>query len=238
MKINVELKHTEDEIQKYFTGGANWPLWVSIIAWIVAWIASEWWVGLIVLFGLIAVFVKTGLWGDGPVKDEDIDEMWHLVASSREEEAYRVTNYDKEDVLRDAQYFFAYANDTAPSKLQLHKEGKDELYRWNHLKLVYMIFGRDQLIVFDETICLENLWDGADRTEEYYWEDVSSVTFDERTNTFQFAVGPRIISYPLSANDPDNGEDADERSAYYERANEVANAVRLILREKKAASRA
>lgn len=225
MNLSVDLGYTEQEIEKYWKKIPNWVWYLaaatggSLNA-----LTEAWWIGLI--GGLaIAVFLAKKM--SSPLKDGDVDRLWHTAAKARENEAYRVANYDEEDAIRDAIYFFGYAEQTAPGKTRRTKEGKDKLYRRNHQKLVYMIFGRDQLIVFDETICLENKWDGADQTEEFYWDDVSSVSFDEKSDSFQLTVGPRIVTYPLT------GENDDGHSAYSEQAQEVSNAVRMILRERK-----
>lgn len=224
MDINVELPHNEQDIARYFQFQSNWIIGVSVFVFFLGWIFTTWWLGLIVAVALGA-FIYYKL--QGSVTDSDIDQMWHTIAKSREDEAYRATNYDKEDAIRDAIYFFGVPEQKSPDKQILVKQGKDELLRCNHQKLVYMIFGRDQLIVFDETICLENKWDGADQTNEFYWEDVSSVSFDEKADSLTFTVGPRTISYPLT------GEDEKRTAAYSQQAQQVANAVRLILRERK-----
>lgn len=224
MKIDAQLPYSEKDVEKYFND-TPWWVWASgILAFFIG-ATLTWWVGLIAAIGVMVwLYIKAA----GPLKDADIDEMWHTIAKSRADEAYRVANYDKEDVIRDATYFFGYAEQVAPGKTYRTKEGEDKRLRRNHQKLIYMIYGRDQLIVFDETICLENKWDGADQTEEFYWDDVSSVSFDEKRDALTITVGPRIVEYPLT------GEGDNEHSAYSEQAQEVANAVRLMLRERKA----
>jgi len=225
MKIDTQLPYSEKDIEKYFNETPWWVWAGGILAFFIGASLNEW-VGIIAGLGVtVGLYIHAA----GPLKDRQIDEFWHTIAKSREDEAYRVANYDKEDVIRDATYFFGYAEQVAPGKTHRTKEGDDKRVRHNHQKLIYMIYGRDQLIVFDETICLENQWDGADRTEEFYWNDVSSVSFDEKWDALQMAVGPRIVVYPLT------GEGADSHSAYSAQAQEVANAVRLVLRERKAA---
>jgi len=222
MDIVKPQTHNEKDVVKYFKySGKPWGVLFLL---------------LISVIGIILIPIIWKIYSKPKLSDYDIDKLWDEVAKSREDEAYRVANYDKEDALRDAQYFLAYPSTLSPNSEFREKEGDDGYFRRNHMKLVYMIYGRDQLIVFDENICLDDLWDGSDRTEEYYWSDVSSVTFDERQDMMQIAVGPKIINYPLTGEELHGDEEALERSAYFKQAQEVANAVRMILREKKSSS--
>jgi len=217
MDIQIVSEHNEGNVAKFFT--YNGRPWLLIL------------VLLCTGFGIILIpFIWN--WGKSTLSETDMDNLWREIGASREDEAYRVANYDKDDALRDAIFFFAYADETAPGKEYRYKLGLDKRIRRNHVKLVYMIFGRDQLIVFDENICCENLWDGRDSVSEYYWKDVSSVNFDERENTFEIAVGPKRVEYPLTGQTKEG--EGDYEISGSDRAQEVANAIRLILREKKA----
>ena len=93
--------------------------------------------------------------------DKQIDDQWAQIARQREDEAYRVAHIEKSEALRDAQYFFTgpweiQAGDNSPDLKFI--EGKDEFLRRNYQRLVYMIYTQNQLIVFDENICIEDNW--------------------------------------------------------------------------------
>ena len=167
--------------------------------------------------------------------DEQIDAQWDQIAQQREDEAYRVAHIDKEDVIRDAEYFWAWPQEFQKGEGAIdfkEKEGLDENWRKNYQRLVYMIYAKDQLVVFDENICIENNWDGLDNVQEYYWSDVSSVGFDQKTNTLEIACGPRIIAFPLKGEKKEGEEDNSVVST--EAAENLSNSVRVILRERKA----
>ena len=167
--------------------------------------------------------------------DEQIDAQWDQIAQQREDEAYRVAHIDKEDVIRDAEYFWAWPQEFQKGEGAIdfkEKEGLDENWRKNYQRLVYMIYAKDQLVVFDENICIENNWDGLDNVQEYYWSDVSSVGFDQKTNTLEIACGPRIIAFPLKGEKKEGEEDNSIVST--EAAENLSNSVRVILRERKA----
>lgn len=230
MKITTELGYTSKEIKKYFDGFPKWTIYFSsVVALIVTYysfsimifakIGWDLFAGLI--FGLICYGLLMHLFGS-KIKDREIDKMWKKIAIEREEEAYRAVNYDKEDAIRDAIYVYGLTKHEAPDSQIKSVIGKDQYYRTNHQRLIYIIFGRDQLIVWQESICLENLWDSPDVTEEYFWNDVSAVRFDEDEHLLQLVIGPIVENYPLTG---DMGSDG--------QAQEVANAVRMILRERK-----
>ena len=187
----------------------------------------------------IAGVIVTALiiWGGGkkskPATDSEIDKQWEEIAKQREDEAYRVAHLDKSDSVRDAEYFWAYpqemqAGDDAVSYKT--KEGLDKVTRRNYQRLVYMIYAKDQLVVFDENICIEDSWDGRDNIQEYYWSDVSSIGFDQKTNSLEIACGPKIIGFPLKG---DGKEGASEDNSSTEAAENLSNSIRVILRERK-----
>jgi hypothetical protein len=230
---------TEQEIRKFFPKeGELQPFLYGIAAVGAAtWYIASFTIAAVIAGILLAVLMYNYL--TGRPDPEKIDAEWHRVALSRETIAYQKLNFEKEEAIRDAQYFFAYPEYIAPDReygeVTLPVEGKhgeSVTYR-NHQRIVWMIYGRDQLMTFDETICLENLWDSRDRTSEFFWQDVSSIDFDERTDTLEVVVGGKTHSYPLTGGDGEGGEAFDA-----DRAVEIANGVRTILREKKSALRA
>jgi len=181
----------------------------------------------------ILVIVKISKKGQ-VATDEQIDAQWDQIAQQREDEAYRVAHIDKEDVIRDAEYFWAWPQEkqTGDGAIEFKEiEGKDENWRKNYQRLVYMIYAKDQLVVFDENICIENNWDGLDNVQEYYWADVSGVGFDQKTNTLTVDVGPRIVEYPLKGEKGDGDEDSIIST---KAAENLSNSIRVILRERKA----
>ena len=219
LKVDSDL--TPEQITSYFDGGG----WKLIIFAAVVSLGLFVWEVIAGIIGLAVtgflVYLKNK---KGSVSDEDIDKAWTAIAKAREGEAYRVAHIDKEDVIRDAEYFYAWPEEFSPNTEYKSKEGEDTYYRRNHQRLVYMIYAKDQLIVFDETICIEDNWDGADQTREYYWTDVSSVGFDQKSNTLTLACGPTEILFPLA------GQDEKFSSA---QAEEISNSIRVMLREKK-----
>ncbi len=163
--------------------------------------------------------------------DAQIDAHWTEVAHQREDEAYRVAHMDKEDIIRDAEYFWAYPEELQTDIEFTEIEGDDKFVRRNYQRLVYMIYGKDQLVVFDENICIENNWDGLDNVQEYYWKDVSSIGFDQKKNILEITCGPKSLKFPLQG-DPKKGE-ADDTLVSTEAAEKLSNSVRVILRERK-----
>ena len=163
--------------------------------------------------------------------DAQIDAQWKEIAHQREDEAYRVAHMDKEDVIRDAEYFWAYPEEVQKDIEFTEIEGDDKFYRRNYQRLVYMIYGKDQLVVFDENICIENNWDGLDNVQEYYWKDVSSIGFDQKKNVLEIVCGPKHLEFPLQG-DPKKGEEVDTLIST-EAAENLSNSVRVILRERK-----
>ena len=225
--INITLEKPAAEISIYFDGSP----WGKIGGWLLVAAAA--------VFFLYNAFAGVLLAGAGIfclykwykdvnlVSDSDIDRAWAAIAVSREDEAYRVSHLDKEDAIRPAQWFYTFPDQFDEDVGYKTKEGKDEFIRQNHQRLVYMIFAKDQMIIFEENIGIENLWDSADKSEEYYWQDVSSVSFDQRDDTLTIVCGPKTISYPLTADDGAAIRD------YMKQAEEISSAVRMILREKK-----
>tara|TARA_B100000787_G_scaffold163030_1_gene144307 strand:- start:119 stop:829 length:711 start_codon:yes stop_codon:yes gene_type:complete len=177
------------------------------------------------------------IWGGSkkskPATDAQIDAQWTEIAKQRVDEAYRVAHIDKEDAIRDAEYFWAYPQETQGGDdgvTYKTKEGLDKFIRRNYQRLVYMIYAKDQLVVFDENICIENNWDGNDNVREFYWTDVSSIGFDQKTNTLSIACGPQIVEFPLQGEKEDVVENFST-----EAAEKLSNSIRVILRERKTA---
>lgn len=230
MRITTELGFTPKEIKKYFDGVPKWPVYFSsFIALVITYYSFSltlfanigWDLISGMIIGLICYALLMNLL-KSKIKDREIDKMWQKIAKEREDEAYRAVNYHKEDAIRDAIYVYGLTKHESPNTEIKGIIGKDEYYRINHQRLIYIIFGRDQLIVWQESICLESLWDSPDVTEEYFWNDVSAVKFDEDEHLLQLVIGPIIEEYPLVG---DRGSDV--------QAQDVANAVRMILRERK-----
>lgn len=229
---------SEKEVRKFFPKEGELQPFIYGIVFIAvtAWYFINFTLAAIVAVILFGVMMYNYL--TGRPDPEKIDAEWHRVALSRENIAYEKLNFDKDEAIREAQYFFAYPEHIAPGKdyreitLPLRgPNGESVTYR-NHQRVVWMIYGRDQLMTFDETICLEDLWDSRDRTSEFFWQDVSSIDFDERTDTLEVVVGGKTHSYPLTGGDNEGGEAFDA-----DRAVEIANGVRTILREKKSSLR-
>ena len=218
----------QKDISAYFDGQSNTLLWISLGVTAVLYAVMDV-IGVIIGLALVG-YVLYKKFGDKGITDEQIDEAWAAIAESRREEAHKVALIDKEDTIRDAEWFFAWPDDLSPDTEYKSKEGEDGYFRRNHQRLVYMIYGKDQLVTFGETICIEDNWDGDDDSKEYYWQDVSSMGFDQKTNVLELACGPKIINYPLAGQDEDGFTDEKVKT---EKATSVANSVRVILRERK-----
>ena len=228
MAINADSHGLDQkEISTYFDGQSNMLLWISLGVLVVLYSVMDT-IGLIIGLALVG-YVIYKRFGSSGLTDEQIDEAWAAIAESRRDEAHKVALIDKEDTIRDAEWFFAWPDDFSPDTEYKSKEGEDGFYRRNHQRLVYMIYGKDQLVTFGETICIEDGWDGDDDSKEYYWQDVSSMGFDQKTNVLELACGPKIINYPLAGQED---EDSDEK-VKTDKATAVANSVRVILRERK-----
>ena len=228
MAINADSHGLDQkEISTYFDGQSNMLLWISLGVLVVLYSVMDT-IGLIIGLALVG-YVIYKRFGSSGLTDEQIDEAWAAIAESRRDEAHKVALIDKEDTIRDAEWFFAWPDDFSPDTEYKSKEGDDGFYRRNHQRLVYMIYGKDQLVTFGETICIEDGWDGDDDSKEYYWQDVSSMGFDQKTNVLELACGPKIINYPLAGQED---EDSDEK-VKTDKATAVANSVRVILRERK-----
>jgi len=224
--INVDLGLDRKDIPAYFDEAPDAFVWIGGVIFLISFFVGE--------LGFVPGFLIFGFilyWKYGPTKlsDEDIDAAWVKIAESRIDEAYRVALMEKDDTIRDAEWFFAWPNESSPSTEYKSKEGKDGFYRRNTQRLVYMIYGKDQLVTFGETICIEDMWDGEDDSQEYYWQDVSSMGFDQKSNKLELACGPKIIVYPLAG----AGGDGYIEKVKTDRATEIANSVRVMLREKK-----
>jgi hypothetical protein len=231
--LNVDLGIEKKDISAYFDGGSWAMVYAALIIGLVLWAFLET-AGLFAAIGLVgwAIYSKMG---SSSLTDAEIDSAWEKIAESRRDEAHRVALIDKEDTIRDAEWFFAWPDDFSPDTEYKSKEGEDTYYRRNHQRLVYMIYGKDQLAVFGETICIEDNWDGEDDCKEYYWKDVSSMGFDQKSNTLELACGPKIIKYPLAGDDDDeNGLTLFSEKTKNDKATEISNSVRVILRERKA----
>ena len=230
--IDVNLDITPEQISSYFDGG-GWGVIFTLILISLGLFAWETFAGVAGL--AVTGYLIYQKMQKGSVSDEDIDTVWEQMAKGREDEAYRVAHIDKDDVIRDAEYFYAWPEEYSPETNYKSKEGEDGFYRRNHQRLVYMIYGKDQLIVFDETICIEDNWDGADQTREYYWKDVSSIGFDQKDNTLKLACGPTEILFPLAGQeeDEDGKMQASDEKFSSVKAEEISNSIRVMLREKK-----
>lgn len=226
--VNVDHGLDSKDISAYFDGQSNTLMWFGVILLLVLWVAMDT-IGLII-GGLILGFILYKRFGTSGLSDADIDAAWVKIAESRLDEAHRVALMDKGDTIRDAEWFFAWPDDFSPATPYKSREGEDGFYRRNTQRLVYMIYGKDQLVTFGETICIEDMWDGDDDSQEYYWSDVSSMGFDQKSNKLELACGPKIVGYPLSG---DSGDDDSSERVKTDKAQEIANSVRVMLREKK-----
>mgnify|MGYP007047662065 CR=1 FL=1 len=226
--IDVTLDKSEAEYRRYFNGSVlliigGWALLIGIIVCI----GDVFWGVIIGGFGL-ALLVK-GFKDKAACSDADIDKAWRDIAVAREDEAYKIANLEKEDTIRPAEWFYAFPNDVAQDREYKYKEGKDKRYRRNYQRLVYMIYGRDQLVIWDETINLETKWDSSDQVQEFFWNDVSAVKFDEKVNLMTINVSGAEEEITLTG---DGGKDVSIEE-YEKNAREISNGIRAILREKK-----
>ena len=86
-----------------------------------------------------------------------------------------------------------------------------------------------------ETLCLEDGWDGLDEIKEYYWEDVAGIEFDQKKASFMIMSGGRASYYPLGKVDNNNlQEQQSSLVLYMKKCESIANALRSVLRSKKA----
>ena len=226
--VNVDHGLDQKDISAYFDGQSNTLIWVGLAVLVILYTFMDV-LGAVIGIAILgyALYKRFGASG---LTDEEIDAAWVKIAESRRDEAHRAALIEKEDTIRDAEWFFAWPNDFSPSTPYKSQEGEDGYYRRHTQRLVYMMYGKDQLVTFGETICIEDEWDGDDDSQEYYWKDVSSMGFDEKTNTLELASGPQMISYPLAGDDTEEGVSERVKT---DKATEIANSVRVMLREKK-----
>ena len=234
---NLTLK--PEQITNYFTppskgiGLAIFLIITCIIIFAVNQVAGA--ISFVVSIAIIVMRAKKRM--KSPT-DEEIDAQWTEIAKQREDEAYRVAHMEKSDAIRDAQYFYTRPTELPDGdKVPTYKiiEGKDEIHRRNCQRLVYMIYTQNQLIVFDENLCIENNWEGKDNVQEYYWKDVSSIGFDQKTNTLEIACGPKIVEFPLQGDrnllESIIGLDFGDEKYSTTHAEELSNSIRVMLRE-------
>ena len=226
LDAGLNLGVSQEEISRYFDG-QGWKFIAFLILLGGGLVAMEQAVFGLPGLGLAAVLLFFRF-RKKKASDEEIDNAWTTIAKAREDEAYRVAHLDKGDAIRDAEYFWAFPEDFSSEVNYKTKEGADGYTRRNHQRLVYMIYGKDQLIIFDENICVEDLWDGADATQEYYWSDVSSVGFDQKTNVLEVICGPKTVLYPLAGEEDEDGETYSTKEA-----EAISNSIRVMLRERK-----
>ena len=195
-------------------------------------------------FGLILFFIgRTGIKNINNLcpEDTEIDKAWDKLAESREDEAYRASNYKKKDTIRDSDYIFVYPSEIPVSSSKnprytytMVHSPNDHIMRRNYLDVVRLIYGEDQIMTFRETLSLTDGWDGLDETKEYYWTDVAGITMDQKENEFQILVGGQNIAYPLTGEkDRGNQDERESLKNYIEKAEKVSNALRSLLRSKK-----
>jgi len=171
-------------------------------------------------------------------KDSEIDNAWTKLAESREDEAYRAANYKTKDAIRDSDYIYLYPHEIPPNTSKephytytsIHSPN-DNLIRRNYLDILRLIYGDDQIISFQETLCLADGWDGLDTTKEYYWTDVAGIEMDQKENQFLITAGGKTTAWPLAGTK--DGSDRDSLKSYIEKAEQVSNALRSVLRSKK-----
>ena len=189
----------------------------------------------------ICLFISLAMYHDFSKKkkilptDEQIDNAWDALAVSREEEVYRVANFKKSNVVRDSEFFLGYPLETGVCKYRDRISKRDNALRRNYLDVVRLIYGEDQIISLRETICLEDGWDGLDEIKEYYWEDVAGIEFDQKEASFMIMSGGRASYYPLGKIDNNNLlETQSSLVLYMKKCESIANALRSVLRSKKA----
>lgn len=174
----------------------------------------------------IAIFMYNKKIKQAPT-DKQIEQAWYKIAESRIPEAHRVANYDKEDCIRPTEYMFGYSSQFLENKEKKVVRGKDGFYRSNYRKLIYVVYGRDQIMTFEEGYCIENDVDGLDRVSEYFYADVSGVEIDQNTNSFLLKTSGGNVQFELT------GEDGTHERHSIERAQDISNSIRAVLREKK-----
>jgi len=188
----------------------------------------EWGFGILIGISLIAIAgVIYNLKISGSPSDQQIDDAWTKIAQSRISEAHRVGNYDEEDCIRPTEYMFGYSYNFLESTDKKVVQGKDGYIRSNYLRLVYIIYGRDQIITFEEGYCIENDIDGLDRVSEYFYSDVSGVEIDQNTNSFLLKTSGGNVEFRLT------GEDGQHEKGFIQRAQDISNSIRAVLRERK-----
>lgn len=219
------------KINDYFNK-AMWTEWVVKIGGFgtlcLLSIFIEWTPGF--LAGVIAIGIAIAIYKikiSSAPSDHEIDMAWNKIAQSRIPEALRVANYDEEDCIRPTEYMLGYSfglNGGPPKKTI---KGKDGYVRSNYMKLVYVIYGRDQIMTFEEAYCIANDLDGLDKVSEYFYSDVSGVEFDQNINSFLLKTSGGNIEFSLT------GEDGAHEKGFIQRAQDISNSIRAVLRERK-----
>ena len=241
VEINAsELNLTPTQAVSYFNPVKfRWGLFSVVVFVLICILAIEPIFGFIGIIAYASFLIFRGRKKTLAPADQEIDELWAQIAKQREDEAYRVAHIDKSDAIREAQYFY-----TGPWQFQSGENtpdykvivGKDDYCRRNYQQLHYMIYTQDQLVVFDESICIEDNWQGADKIREYYWKDVSAIEFDQKDNTLTLTCGGQNILFPLQG-DKDLVQGIVEsiiggdEKFITTNAEEVSNSIRVMLRE-------
>ena len=161
--------------------------------------------------------------------DNDMDTAWDFAARSRYDEAMKQSHIEEEDLAgpegQGIDHFFGEPLDFDKIPYRW-KIGKDGCYRSNYQQMIFVLYGKDALMQFDEPFCLENNWDGKDQTREFYWTDIAGITFDQREEIFIINAAGKEEPFQLAS---------DHISSYRaEKAEDIAKTCRTMLRQKKA----
>lgn len=163
-------------------------------------------------------------------EDSDIDETWDLQAFQRYDEAMSQSHIEGEDLAgpegEGVDHFFGWPAETFPGMPYRGKIGKDGLYRSNYQQLVFVLYGKDALMQFDEAFNLEYQHDGKDQTREFYWTDIAGITFDQREEIFSIIAAGKEETFNLNNSEGQHAYKSD-------RAEAIAKTCRTMLRQKK-----
>lgn len=180
------------------------------------------WYGVVFFMLLALILFFTGM-RDVP-SDEDIEETYANYANKAVEKAINSLNLSRDDLVRETDWFW-YASWGIKDYPKRYREGKDKEIRANTRSFLLILYAANQIMTYEVDYNIEANVESKANNSEWFYKDVVGVevTTDD---LFILRTSGGAKEFPLKKQGSDDV--ADE-----ERARNVMNSIRSMLREKK-----
>lgn len=178
---------TPEQIETYFTKKKANLLAFDVcitIACLFVMVSKEYLLGFLVVIVLAGVRVFAYFTNKNFPADAQIDQTFEQIQEMRKKQVFSKLGINKEDIVRDPLTIVGFNSYTYA------KKGEDGVNRFNPMQMEVIYFTKNQLLVasVEIDIMCQDESDYSGRTNEFFYQDVSTVSIYDEDNSKRFII--------------------------------------------------